>query len=55
MPGVADVHYHLGVVYSAMGQKDWARYHLTQALADSKDSEQSWSANAKDLLAKQGP
>ena len=51
MPGVPDIQYHLGVIYSALGQKDWARFHLSQALADNKDDPQPWVAKARELLA----
>ena len=31
MTAVPEVHYHLGVVYQALGNKEWARYHLDEA------------------------
>ncbi len=37
----AEVHYHLGVVYAATGNAQWARYHLdaAQSLPEGKDIE----------------
>lgn len=43
-----EVHYHLGVVYQALGNQMWAYYHLSEAAAS--DSDKKEVGLAKDLL-----
>ena len=45
---IPDIHYHLGVVYKALGFEAWARYHLNEA-AEGRD--RPWTAEARALLA----
>ncbi len=47
---LGEVHYHLGMVYQAMGNKKWATYHFTQAAKDGGDLE--YVKQAKEQLAK---
>ncbi|MCE9589516.1 MAG: tetratricopeptide repeat protein [Planctomycetes bacterium] len=46
---VAEVQYHLGVVYQKLGNKTWAGYHLKEALANG-DKDAQWRADAEKLL-----
>ena len=46
---VPDIHYHLGVVYKALGVEDWSRYHLKEAAEGGPD--RPWNAQARALLS----
>jgi tetratricopeptide (TPR) repeat protein len=39
LPNVAEVHYHIGVVYKALGRTRWANYHLSEAATRGGQSE----------------
>ena len=45
---VPDVHYHMGIVYLALGNKAWARYHLEEAAGGKSETT---AAAAKKALA----
>jgi cellulose synthase operon protein C len=47
---VPEAHYHLGAVYQALGNQEWARLHLEQAATGPADKPEV--AKAKALLAK---
>ncbi len=52
LSALPEVHYHLGVVYKAVGNAQWARSHLEQAAAGPEDRPDV--AKAKEILAKWG-
>ena len=48
--GVSDVHYHLGKVYTALGDDAWAKRHLKQAATGPAD--RAWQADVRQLLGR---
>jgi len=37
--GLPELHYHMGMIYRAMGNQEWARYHLEEAASAEGDSD----------------
>lgn len=47
LSSVPEVHFHLGIVYQALGDRTWARYHFEQAAESSEDLPEVSQAKAE--------